>query len=271
MKYQIPQIFNRHLRSLRQGKISSIQDHPLHQLLHDLLLERLSFVRRPFESILTIGEFDLPSHYAQPIKIRSTQPTLMAESDFLPFQSEAFDLVISYFDLHMINDIPGTLSQIRHCLKPDGLFLGVFLGGDSLWQLRQSCQQAELTLKNGASPRVAPMVSLYDAAALLQRAGFSLPVADHEVINWTYPSPLDLLKDLKNLGLSNCLWQQPKGLMGKTLFQEILHTYEKQHQEGNGAVPCCYDIVFLNGWSPSPTQQRPLKRGSATQSLTSVL
>ncbi len=274
-KTHAPQIFDRSLRTIRQRNNQSPTNHPLHELLHELTLERLSFIQRDFESTLIIGEFSplrKESRQSNVIRIQSTTPTLQAQSEFLPFAPDTFDLVISYFDLHMINDIPGSLAQVNQILKPDGLFLGIFLGGDSLWQLRQVCQTAELDMRNGISPRVAPTVSLYDAAALLQRTRFALPVADHEKLEWTYDSALDLLKDLKALGLSNCLTQQQRGLMGKTLFKKILDTYDTQFALPNSTqISCCYDIVFLSGWAPSPTQQIPLPRGSATNRLSQVL
>ena len=274
-KTHAPQIFNRSLKTLRQKKLKNERDnHPLHNLLHQLLEERLSFIQRNFKSILVIGDFPLsrPPLNANIVTMQSLKSSLSADSEFLPFAPQSFDLIISYFDLHMINDIPGVLAQISQILQPDGLFLGVFLGGESLWQLRQVCQIAELEIRNGASPRVAPMVSLYDAAALLQRAGFALPVADHEKIDWTYDTPLDLLTDLKNLGLSNCLQQQHQGLMGKDLFLRILSTYQSNFTKDlTGLISCCYDVIFLSGWAPSQNQQIPLPRGSGKIHLSQVL
>lgn len=275
-KTHAPQIFDRSLKALRKKSKQNnnpIRTHQLHSLLHQLIEERLTFIRRDFDATLIIGDLTLPQFTPKnTIHIQATTPSLEADSEFLPFAPHSFDLIISYFDLHMINDIPGVLAQIHQILKPDGLFLAVFLGGESLWQLRSACQIAELEVRNGASPRVAPMVSLYDSAALLQRAGFALPVADHEKLDWSYDSPLTLLKDLKQLGLSNCLQQQHRGLMGKELFQRIIQTYQKQFaNQLTKEITCCFDIVFLSGWRPSPTQQIPLPRGSGKLHLSQVL
>lgn len=272
MKFHAPMIFDRHLRSLRQKKICFDRDHPLHHLVHEILDERLSFLKRSFDSTLIMGNY-LPqdAKLNTSIRIQSQLNSLEADTDFLPFKDNTFDLIISYFDLHTINDIPGVLSQIHHCLQPDGLFLGFFLGGQSLIELRQTVQSAEIALKNGASPRVAPMVSLYDCAALLQRAGFSLPVADHEIITLEYETPKDILDDLKKIGLSNCLVQQHRGLMGKDLYQRIQETYTDLFKQENNKIPCTFDLVFLSGWKPAPTQQIPLKPGSGKISLQNIL
>jgi SAM-dependent methyltransferase len=243
-------------------------------------MERLSFIRRSFESILVLGDFDVSliqeetpfQENRRVIQLNGPSPLFpelrspVADTDFLPFRSSVFDLVISYFDLHMINDVPGTLSQIKQVLKPDGFFLGVFLGGESLWQLRRICTQAEAEISQGVSPRVSPMMALYDAAGLLQRAGFALPVADHEKVDQEYPSVLAMLEDLKMLGLTNCLSQQQRGLMGKNLFRRLLDLYRMQSK-----IACCYDIVFVSGWCPSHTQQKPLQRGTASLHLSHVL
>lgn len=275
-----PQIFDHSLRSKRRARLSTnfIHTHPLHKILQGILLERLSLIQRSFEKILIIGDFPgtlLQSHFTtKPFNIFHMNETIFSKdypsntnplqgsSEFLPIKEKSMDLIISYFDLHQMNDIPGALAQIRYALKEDGLFLGILLGGDSLWQLRQTCSQAEETIRGGVSPRVAPFVSLQDAAHLMLRAGFALPVADYESFEWSYESTITFLKDLKALGLSNTLQEQHKGLMGKSLLKEILtcyqHLFSNPLGEQKGQVSCTYDIIFLSGWSPSDIQQKPL-------------
>lgn len=268
-----PQLFNQKLGIKRRDRLSTdfIYNHPLHKTLHNILLERLSFIQRTFERILIIGDFPASAiskiYTSQTLslfhmsEIRSSDSShiisLQGNNEFLPFKEKSLDLIISYFDLHKLNDIPGSLAQIRYALKEDGLFLGVLLGGDSLWQLRQACVQAEDKIRGGISPRVAPFVALQDAAHLLQRAGFSLPVADYEKFEWVYESPMSLLRDLKKLGLSNLLYEQHKGLMGKSLLKEIQNCYEYLYSRSSQVI-CTYDVIFMSGWGPSEKQQKPL-------------
>jgi SAM-dependent methyltransferase len=230
-------------------------------MIHD----RLSYVLRQFKSVLIIGDFEYqPS--LQECTVIKIGLSVDALSEHLPFKESAFDLIISYMDLHHANDVPGILKQINYCLKPDGLFLGVFLGGNSLWQLRAAAQQAELLTRGGCSPRVSPMISLHDAAALMQRAGFAIPVLDHEPFELKDSTLSSLLHQLKELQLSNSLYDGFKGLSGKKFFSE-LETYLLE----KAGPKLDLDILCVSGWAPAPNQQKPLPRGSGQKSLASVL
>ncbi len=256
------QLFNRSLQRLRRYRQANLPD-PLHDHLADLIHDRLGYVLRTFEKVLILGDFDYKDPKAQIIKIPMD---IQATSDFLPFGESTFDLIISYMDLHHANDIPGILRQINYSLKPDGLFIGAFLGGDSLWQLRAAAQTAELKIRQGCSPRVAPMISLPDAAALLQRAGFAIPVLDHELLKISAPNPMGLLNRLKNLGLSNSLYDGYKGLTGKTFMDELCHILSHGYN-----TTLDLDILFMSGWAPAPNQQKALPRGSGQVFLGNVL
>ncbi|WP_051908868.1 methyltransferase domain-containing protein [Candidatus Odyssella acanthamoebae] len=258
-------IFNRHLQRIRAQRTRVRLSHPLHRFLHDMIHERLSYVLRQFKSVLIIGEFEYqPS--PQDCCVIKIGTSVDALSEHLPFKESAFDLIISYMDLHHANDIPGILKQINYCLKPDGLFLGVFLGGNSLWQLRAAAQQAELLTRGGCSPRVAPMISLQDAAALLQRAGFAIPVLDHEPFELEDNNPSSLLHQLKQLQLSNSMYDGFKGLSGKKFLSEV-ETYLSKKT----GIKLDLDILCLSGWAPAANQQKPLPRGSGQKSLAAVL
>ena len=136
----------------------------------------------------------------------------MADEESLPFAPKSFDLVVSAMDLHWVNDLPGTLVQIQRILRPDGLLLGAMLGGATLWQLRQALTAAESEVEGGLSPRVSPFADLRDAAGLLQRAGFALPVADSETIEVEYDNALALMRDLGAMGESNLVVERRRGL-----------------------------------------------------------
>ncbi|WP_010301143.1 methyltransferase domain-containing protein [Candidatus Odyssella thessalonicensis] len=258
-------IFNRQLQLLRHKQLKLDTQHPLHHSLHALLHERLSYIKRDFQSVLIIGDF-MYSPLTPPHRIVTLGRTVEALSEHLPFPASTFDLVISYMDLHHANDVPGILKQINYCLKSDGLFLGAFMGGTSLWQLRAATQQAELITRGGCSPRVAPLISLHDAAALLQRAGFAIPVLDHEIIELTDNNPWPLFQQLKSLGLSNSMYAGFKGLSGKQFFAELSKSFMPPN-------PCRLelDILLMSGWAPAANQQRPLPRGSAQYHLSQIL
>ncbi len=247
------QLFNRSVQLKHSCRHSQITD-PLHQLLADLIKDRLAYVLRDFKTILIIGNIDL--NFPESTIIRIPQ-NIRATSDFLPFGEATFDLVISYMDLHHANDIPGILKQINYTLKPDGLFLGCFLGGTSLWQLRSAAQKADLLVRQGCSPRVAPMISLHDAVSLLQRTEFAIPVLDHESLTLTAPTAFDLLKRIQSLGLSNSLIERYKGLTGKEFIKKLCQFLGEDYQN-----MIELDILFLSGWAPAPNQQKALPRGS---------
>lgn len=255
-------IFNRNLQFQRYDRNRHRQHHPLHKELHDILHDRLSYIHRQFTSILIIGDFDYQSKTPNQTIIRCNE-LITALSEHLPFRANSFDLIISYMDLHHANDIPGILAQINYCLKPDGLFLGTFVGGQSLWRLRAACQQAEEKTLGGYSPRVAPMISVQDMAALAQRAGFAIPVIDHELFTLADDSLVKLLKQLQTLHLTNSLYDGFKGLTGKSFFKELNRFYP--------GLELDLDVLFVSGWAPAPNQQKPLPRGSGQFNLANVL
>ena len=202
---------------------------------------------------------------------RATGLRLAADEEALPFAAASFDLVMSVLSLHWVNDLPGALLQIRRCLKPDGLFLASLFGGETLRELRDALLQAEAEIEAGASPRVAPFVDLRDGGALLQRAGFALPVADAERIAVTYPDALALMRDLRGMGESNATRDRRKSASRRATLARAAAIYGERHAGPDGRLVASFQLVTLTGWHPHESQQQPLKPGSAATRLAKAL
>ncbi|MFP6749286.1 MAG: methyltransferase domain-containing protein [Alphaproteobacteria bacterium] len=194
-------------------------------------------------------------------------PRLVADEEALPFAPAQFDLILSVLSLHWVNDLPGTLSQIRRCLKPDGLFLAAIPGGGTLDELRQALLAAEMAVLGGASPRVSPFVSAHDAAALMQRAGFALPVVDTDRIVLSYKDPFAMMAELRGLGEGNAVAERSRRFTPRAVIEAAAHNYHRDHGEGNGRIPATFQIITLTGWAPHESQQKPLTRGSGHRPL----
>ncbi len=198
-------------------------------------------------------------------------PSLAADEEYLPFANESLDLILSCLDLHWVNDLPGALLQIRQTMKPDGLFLAVLFGLGTLNELRDCLIEAEVEFKGGAGPRVSPFADARDGAALLQRAGFALPVADVETITVTYPDAMALMRDLGGMGESNVARARSDRFAGRELFGRAAALYAKSHGEAGGRIPARFRLLFLTGWAPHDSQQKALRPGSAHQRLADAL
>lgn len=253
----------------------------------DRLVERLDDVKRSFALALDLGchgdelatalggrrtidcliRADLGLGFAR----RAGGPALVADEEALPFALRRFDLVMSAMDLHWVNDLPGTLIQIARILKPDGLFLGAMLGGATLWQLRQALAAAESELEGGLSPHVSPFADLRDAAGLLQRAGFALPVADGETIEVEYDSALDLMRELSAMGEGNLVMERRRGLARRATFLRAAEIYSDRFMQASGRVAASFEVLFLHGWAPHESQPKPLKPGTASRRLAEAL
>lgn len=204
-------------------------------------------------------------------RMRTGLPTVAGDEEALPFAQASFDLVMTGGALHLVNDVPGTLAQIRHVLKPDGLFLGAMLGGRTLSELRQAWLEAEAEIEGGASPRVAPFADLQDAAGLLQRAGFALPVADIDTITVTYENPMTLMADLRGMGEANVRTDRRRNPTRRATALAAAERYMARHAGPDGRAPATFQILFMTGWAPAESQPRPLRPGSATARLADAL
>jgi SAM-dependent methyltransferase len=196
---------------------------------------------------------------------------VVADVEALPFAGGVLDLVVSAFALETANDLPGVLIQIRRALKPDGLFLAAMLGGDTLAELRESFAVAESELTGGVSPRVAPFADVRDMGALLQRAGFALPVADVDRVVVRYPSPLALMTDLRRMGAANPLVERRRVPLRRDILGRMMEVYADRFAEPDGRVRASFDIIWLSGWAPHESQQQPLRPGSAHARLADAL
>jgi hypothetical protein len=173
--------------------------------------------------------------------------------------------------LHWVNDLPGTLVQLRSCLAADGLLLLALPGGETLFELRQSLMAAELECEGGASPRVSPFTDVRDAGSLLQRAGFALPVVDVDRITVSYADPLRLMRELGRMGESNALIERRPGPLRRLTLLRACEIYRERFGDAAGRVPATFDILFLTAWKPHPGQPKPLARGSGRISLAEAL
>ncbi|HEX8374189.1 MAG TPA: methyltransferase domain-containing protein, partial [Geminicoccaceae bacterium] len=192
----------------------------------------------------------------------------------VPFGADRFDLVVGCQTLHWVNDLPGTLAQLRYCLKPDGLLLVALPGGETLAGLRAAFLDAELELEGGAGPRVSPFLDARDAGSLLQRAGFALPVVDVDRIRVSYPDPLALLRDLRTMGETGALLDRRRGTMRRATLARALTLYAERHADDDAdgsRVAATVDVLFLTAWKPHASQPRPSRRGSGKVDLAEAL
>jgi SAM-dependent methyltransferase len=282
-------IFAPHLvRAHRERAAPGLADHDfLFREVAERLADRLLDIKRSFPLALDIGCHG--GEFARIVGGRGGIETLVqcdpslamvqragglavaAEVDALPFREGVFDLVVSVLSLHWVNDLPGALAQIRRVLKPDGLFLAALPGGGTLGELRAALTEAELEVAGGASPRVAPFVDLRDAGALLQRAGFALPVADADPIAVRYENMFRLMADLRGMGETAAMTDAPRNFTRRAVIMRAAEIYRQRHEGADGRIPATFQIVWLTGWAPDASQQRPAQRGSATAQLADAL
>lgn len=258
------------------------------------LMERFLDIKRKFDTIIDLGCG--PGHFSKLLEPNKTRKVVMIDSsreslyrdpdeefdveierihadeesllNILPRQSQ--EAVVSCLSLHWINDLPGVLVQVKEALKPDGLFLGAMFGGDTLFELRTALQLAELDREGGISPHVSPMTDTRDVSNLLGRAGFTLLTVDTDEVRVGYPSMWELLEDLKHMGEGNAIFGRRHFIHRDTLAAASA-IYKEMHGTEDGTVPATFQVIYMIGWKPSPTQRQPLEHGSAEMSLKDVL
>lgn len=251
------------------------------------ITERVEIMLRDFPRALDLGAYHgllgarvaaLPSvgamTYAESVfeyAVRCPRPSLVCDEDFLPFADKSFNLIVSGLALHRVNDLPGSLIQIRRALAPDGLFMAAVLGSGALIELRECLLKAEEEIAGGASPRVAPFGDVRSYGALLQRARFALPVADAEDFTVLYPSPRALMNEIRALGGGNVLMARAKAPLSKATLARAEALYRERHSTKDGKVKATFQFVFMSGWAPDKSQQQPLKPGSARTRLADAL
>lgn len=265
-------------RSARTDGLSHVA--PILKDLAERLLDRLDDTTRRFARALDLGGRGVvaPLLRARGIETiscdlsprlaaQSGAPSFAADPEFLPVAPGSVDLIVASVSLHWVNDLPGALIQLRRALRPDGLFLASLPAAGTLAELRGALAVAEDSLSGGAAPRVAPFPDLRDCAALLQRAGFALPVADVETIRLMYADPLALLRDLRAAGETNVLVERDRRTPPRALFPAALAGLPVE----DGRIAVTLRLAMLTGWAPSPDQRRPAPRGSGTVPLGQAL
>jgi SAM-dependent methyltransferase len=228
-------------------------------------------VRRALAASGKVGGIVAADALAGQVPFSLSGSPVAADEEALPFRDGSLDLVVSALALGFVNDLPGTLIQIRRALRPDGLLLASLAGGDTLTELRQAFAAAEVEIEDGISPRVAPFADVRELGALLQRAGFALPVADVERLTVRYASPVALMHDLRRMGAANALVERRRRPLRRALLERMVAIYGERFSDPDGRIRATFEIVWLSGWAPHASQQKPLAPGSARQRLADAL
>ena len=250
------------------------------------LIERLAAVMRPFQRVIDVAT---PADHlvramaglSQQRQITRLSPlpepandkwnNVEGDAEELPFTPRSFDLAISALALHSVNDLPGALVQIRRLLAADGLFLGCMIGGQTLQELRAAFAEAETEIRGGASPRVAPFADLRDLGGLLQRAGFALPVTDADTFTVRYDTMFALMADLRAMGATNNLVERSRQFLRRNVVMRAADIYASRFSDADGRVRATFEILWMSGWAPHDSQQKPLQPGSAKMRLADAL
>jgi SAM-dependent methyltransferase len=269
-----PILFDRALLRARRGRAEKMgaATFLLDRVAEDMA-ERLHAVLREFTHAADIGTSgdQLRNVLAGRVGELARIDLPDSESGPLPLAPASIDLAVSALALQFVNDLPGVLAQIRRALKPDGLLLAAMVGGDTLTELRQSFAAAEAELEGGVSPRVAPSADLRDVGALLQRAGFALPVTDVDRIVVRYDSAFALMQDLRRMGATNVLVERRRVPTRRATLLRMAQIYRERFADPDRRIRATFDLVWLSGWAPHESQQQPLQPGSAKASLAAAV
>lgn len=250
------------------------------------LAERLAIVQRRFDDAVELfGGTGLTAKAAMATgkierlrRIETSEdfgeggsPVSTANYESVPLEPQSVNLILSPLSLHLTNDTPGMLIQMRRALKPDGLLLAAIPGAGTLTELREVLLAAETEIYGGASPRVVPFADIRDIGSLLQRAGFALPVIDEESFTVRYDHIFALMRDLKAMGMANPLIGRSKRPVSRRFFMRAAELYAERFSDADGRIRATFTIVFVSGWAPHESQQKPLKPGSAKMRLADAL
>lgn len=285
-----PRLFDRAVHRRRLGRAAKRYAGFLKRRVAEDIVQRLETIRREFPIAVDLGARDgafagalaasdaaakvellVETDLSHPMLAGRGGARLVADEERLPFAPASLDLVVSSLALHWTNDLVGALIQVRQALRPDGLFIGAILGGATLTELRTALTEAELELRGGAGPRVSPFADAFDAAALLQRAGFALPVADVDRVTVRYDHALALLADLRAMGETSVLVEGAGRPLTRRLIARAAELYAERFAADDGRIGATFDILTLTGWSPHESQQQPLRPGSAKMRLADAL
>jgi len=278
---QNPLVFDRALLRRRQARARALgfETFLIDRVASDLA-DRLGAVLREFEVAVDLGTPTdaVGGALASLTSVRklfrvaaSADADVIAEEEAPPFGDASLDLVVSALALQFVNDLPGALVQVRRALRPDGLFLAALLGGETLTELRQSFAATEAEIEGGVSPRVAPFADVREMGALLQRAGFALPVTDVERLTVRYSSPFFLMGELRRMGATNVLVERRRKPLRRATLKRMAEIYAERFSDADGRVRATFEIIWLSGWAPHENQQKPLRPGSAQARLADAL
>jgi SAM-dependent methyltransferase len=282
-------LFDEQLVSARRRRAIAAQDSNAAFLLDIAgreLADRLAVVERQFETAVelhggtgiaarealatgkigTLSRIETDAAFAKPGDTFTAAPL-----EDVPLEPDSVNLVLSPLSLHLVNDMPGTLIRIRRALKPDGLLLAAIPGSGTLQEMRDVLLSAEAELTGGASPRVIPFADVRDVGALLQRAGFSLPVVDAETYTVRYDSLFPLMRDLRAMGMANPLAGRSRMPVTRRFFVRAAELYAERYSDPDGRIRATFSIIYASGWAPHESQQKPLKPGSAKMRLADAL
>jgi SAM-dependent methyltransferase len=269
----IPALFDRALYVRRLARARTAGPDILNRTLAAELAERASLVTRQFRQALVIA----PDPEAVAAALQATGRITVSRAqtpsagDDLALGAESFDAIFHAADLHAVNDVPGTLAQLRRALKPDGLLLACLFAGETLTELRQSFLAADLATTGGATPRVAPMIGVRELGALLQRAGFALPVADLDRTIVRYADAIALIHELSALGMSNMLSDRSRRPMSRRSLAAAASHYHSHFADADGRIRATLELAWATAWAPHESQPKPLKPGSARMRLADAL
>jgi len=285
----VPVVFNQqllHKRLARAARSEGVDNFLMQRVAEDIA-SRISLIKRDFQLCALFGEhsdYMAPALEALPNlgrvisigRIDASAPPkrpghIIGTEELLPLANESLNLAISPLTLQFANDLPGALIQIKRSLKPDGVFIAAFLGGDTLCELRDALLSAEVDIMGGAAPRIHPRVDIRDLGTLLQRAGFALPVVDSDRITVTYKSVVHLMRDLRALGLTSILTQGAGARLNRRILARLEEIYQERYPAGNNRINASFEIIYLTGWAPHESQQKPLQPGSAKARLADAL
>jgi len=287
-----PVVFDRHLLRARRVRAAALGPATfLMERVAEDFSDRLATVLRRFERAVDLGTptdalrrvlaasdkvgtiiaANAAASDRGAVGMESGPLAVAADEELLPFADASLDLVVSALALQYVNDLPGTLIQIRRALRPDGLLLAALIGGDTLGEMREAFAAAEAEIEDGISPRVAPFADLRDMGALLQRAGFALPVTDVDRLTVLYASPDALMRDLRRMGATNALAARRRRPLKRATLARMGEIYRERFAAPDGRIRATFEIVWLSGWAPHESQQQPLKPGSARARLADAL
>jgi SAM-dependent methyltransferase len=257
-------------RGLLRARLDRARRDPVSFLLDRVIEdmeERLHAVTRNFSAAADIWTPGMGLRESLRDRAGSIAPIGLDDSEMLPLQPASLDLALSALAFQFVNDLPGVLAQIRRALKPDGLLLAAMLGGDTLTELRQSFAAAEAECEGGVSPRVAPFADLRDIGGLLQRAGFALPVTDVDRVVVRYDNAFALMQDLRRMGATNILLERRRTPTRRATLVRMAQIYGERFADADGRIRATFEVIWLSGWAPHESQQKPLPPGSAKASL----